>query len=242
MSVGLTAQNTTGQYQIRCYLYKNGVVVGAGSYQTPSAANSYGNVSYHATVDANGTDYFQIIGYSNIASTTVIAGTAWFSAFPLSGVKGPPGDPGVGLLQTVSFQTGAVATGTTIFPLDNTIPQITEGTEFMTLAITPRSATSKLIINVVWMGTNNAANTLITALFQDSTASALAVAMENMNNPTGGVTLSFRHVMTSGTTSATTFKVRAGGSGAGTTTFNGTNSAGVFGGVMASSIVIQEVQ
>lgn len=33
------------------------------------------------------------------------------------------------VLQVVSYQTGAVATGTTTIPPDDTIPQITEGNE-----------------------------------------------------------------------------------------------------------------
>ena len=37
------------------------------------------------------------------------------------------GQPGT-LIQTVSYQTGAVATGTAVIPNDDTIPQITEGT------------------------------------------------------------------------------------------------------------------
>jgi hypothetical protein len=53
--------------------------------------------------------------------------------------------------------------------------------------------------------------------------------------------MSFKHTMTSGTTSPTTFRFRAGGNVAGTTTFNGNAGARIFGGVMASSIVIQEV-
>ena len=47
-----------------------------------------------------------------------------------------PASPGVGsgsVVQTVSYQTGAVATGTTIIPIDDTIPQISEGNEYMTL-------------------------------------------------------------------------------------------------------------
>ena len=35
------------------------------------------------------------------------------------------------LLQQVNFQSGAVATGTTIFPEDDTIPQNTEGDQYM---------------------------------------------------------------------------------------------------------------
>ena len=67
--------------------------------------------------------------------------TQWVPAAPAAGASK--------FLQEISAETGAVATGTTIIPYDDTIPQITEGTEFMTLAITPISATSKLIIEVV---------------------------------------------------------------------------------------------
>ena len=48
--------------------------------------------------------------------------------------------------------------------------------------------------------------------------------------------------MTAGTTSSTTFKGRAGLSAAGTLSFNGFGGARRFGGVMASSITITEVQ
>ena len=148
------------------------------------------------------------------------------------------------LLQEVMVETGAVATGTTILPTDDTIPQITEGNEYMTLAITPFSATSRLIIEVVAMLSTNAAaaNGLAAALFQDATANALAAAMV----PTAGAPtapVSFRHSMVSGTTASTTFRVRAGCGIAGTTTFNGNGGAFTrfFGGVMASSIVIREI-
>ena len=48
-------------------------------------------------------------------------------------------------------------------------------------------------------------------------------------------------MMTSGTTSATTFRVRIGCAVAGTTYLNGNNGVRIYGGVAASSIVIQEV-
>jgi hypothetical protein len=140
--------------------------------------------------------------------------------------------------QTVSFQTGAAATGTTLIPFDNTIPQITEGDQYMTLAITPRSATSRLVIHVTWIGKSSVINDMGVALFQDVTVNALAAGHASVAINTATVNISFTHVMTSGTTSATTFRVRAGGALAGTTSFNG---GSVYGGVMASSIVIQEV-
>jgi hypothetical protein len=146
------------------------------------------------------------------------------------------------LLQTVSTEIGAVNTGTTQLPVDDTIPQNNEGDQYMSLAITPKSASSKLIIDVVWMGAASiVAGAVIGALFQDSTANAIAAAWAPSLTANTAFSIIFRHVMTSGTTSATTFKLRVGTNAAGTITFNGSGAARFLGGVMASSIVIQEV-
>ncbi len=144
-------------------------------------------------------------------------------------------------IQMVSVETGAVATGTTVIPFDDTVPQITEGDQYMTLAITPKSATSKLIIEVVWNGSHSVVTTTSVALFQDATANALAAVGQVPSAGGNLMATSLRHIMTSGTTSATTFRVRAGGNTAGTLTFNGATGARIYGGVMASSIVIREV-
>lgn len=151
--------------------------------------------------------------------------------------------PSQTLLQMVSFETGALATGTTLIPADDTIPQNTEGDQYMSLSITPKSATSNLLIDVVWNGANsnsNAGNVIIVALFQDSVADALAASWVGSSTANFATSNSFRHTMTAGTTAATTFKVRAGSYLPGTTTFNGNGGLRFFGGVMASSIVICE--
>lgn len=149
--------------------------------------------------------------------------------------------PAGNVVQVVNTQTGAVATGTTLIPADDTIPQNTEGNEYMTLAITPRSATSKLKIEVVFFGSASVDTTLTAALFQDATANALAAASLHNATPLSMRTIHFTHYMTAGTTSATTFKVRAGGHAANTTTFNGFSGGRAFGGVAASSITITEI-
>jgi hypothetical protein len=144
--------------------------------------------------------------------------------------------------QIVNSSTGAVATGTTLIPSDDTIPQITEGDQYMTLAVTPRSATSKLVIEVVVQVASSAAGgRMSAALFQDATANALAVSTQGFVDANKPMMLSFTHYMTSGTTSATTFRVRVGASVAGTTTFNGASGARLYGGVSSSSITITEV-
>lgn len=145
------------------------------------------------------------------------------------------------VVQVVNTQTGALATGTTTIPSDDSIPQNTEGDEYMTRTITPTSATNKLKIDVVFNYETSSADSHCVALFQDSTADAIAAAQDFQGTNEEGC-VSFTHFMTAGTTSATTFKVRSGNAGAGTTTFNGEASARRFGGVMASSITITEIK
>ncbi len=148
------------------------------------------------------------------------------------------------VVQVVNVMDSAVATGTTVLPYDDTIPQNTEGDEYMTLAITPTNSSNKLKIDVVAeLAHTTTTSLMIAALFQDSTANALA-AMNTAKNGTGdnAGNVSFTHYMTAGTTSPTTFKVRCGNSNSGTTTFNGTSGARRFGGVMASSITITEIK
>tara|TARA_R110000803_G_scaffold6921_1_gene22347 strand:+ start:487 stop:1062 length:576 start_codon:yes stop_codon:yes gene_type:complete len=146
------------------------------------------------------------------------------------------------VVQVVNVTTGAYATTSTTIPNDDTIPQITEGSEFMTLAITPKSATNVLRIDVVgnWGENTNTGDVLTVALFQDSTANALACMNNKM--PTlnqGGNSIAFSHYMVAGTASATTFRVRAGNN-AGALNFNGWTSGRKMGGVIASSITITE--
>ena len=144
-------------------------------------------------------------------------------------------------IQVVTTSYTAVATGTTTIPLDDTIPQNTEGFEVMTQAITPKSATNILVIEAVVLCSNSAAALdMIGALFQDATANALAADCTYMATATGRVKLKIKHTMVAGTTSATTFRVRIGGSAVGTTTFNGFSGGRLFGATSKSNITITE--
>ncbi len=144
------------------------------------------------------------------------------------------------VIQTVNTQTGTMATGSTLIPLDNTIPQNTEGDQYMTLSITPTSAANKLRIEVVFQAAYSVLAWVMVPLFQDSTANALATGWSYLPAAGGGLTITYSHYMTAGTTSSTTFKVRAGGQTAGTLTFNGTGGGSYMGGTLASSITITE--
>jgi hypothetical protein len=145
------------------------------------------------------------------------------------------------VVQVVNTQTGVMSTGSTLIPNDDTIPQSNEGAEVMLLSITPKSASNKLKIEVVANLAAATTGNVIAALFQDSTANALAAVAEYTATANGNIRLVFTHYMTAGTTSATTFKVRVGCNNVGTVTFNGASGSRLFGGVMASSITITEV-
>jgi len=149
------------------------------------------------------------------------------------------------VVQVVSMQEVAMATGTTAIPVDDTIPQNTEGDEFMTLAITPTNANNKLIIDVSAICSHSVTNDrIIMALFQDSAADAIAVSGQHSQGEQP-ITMTLKYPPTvAGTTSETTFKVRIGGeAGAGgTLTFNGHAGARKMGGKYISSITITEVK
>uniref|UniRef100_A0A6M3JBN1 Uncharacterized protein n=1 Tax=viral metagenome TaxID=1070528 RepID=A0A6M3JBN1_9ZZZZ len=151
--------------------------------------------------------------------------------------------PAGSIVQIVNTQTGAVDTGSTVFPNDDTIPQNDEGDEYMTLAITPTNASNKLKIDVVVCGSSGENSyTSMAALFQDSTANALAaVSSSQGETPNGTVQLILTYYMTAGTISETTFKIRAGHAAGTTWTFNGVGGARKNGGVMSSSMTITEI-
>jgi len=146
------------------------------------------------------------------------------------------------VLQVVEVHDGAVATGSTIMPSDDTIPQNSEGNEWMTLAVTPASASNLLRIDTCVHMATTSDDQMIAAIFQDSTASALSASAYRQSAANKINSVYMTHYMTAGTTSSTTFKVRGGGMNSGTITFNGVSSGRLFGGVLASFIIITEIE
>jgi hypothetical protein len=201
------------------------------------SANSVDSDSYvDASID-NAHLADDAVGVAELSAT----GTASSSTF-LRGDNAWAAAGGGKVVQVVNVQTGVSATGTTTITDDDSIPQITQGTEFMTLAITPTSATNKLIIDVFIMGSHTASNYNTVALFQDSTANALACMTQTQGAGEPHTGPGLRHYMTSGTTSATTMRVRAGSHAAGTYNINAVGGSATKGGTHASSITIWEIE
>ncbi|MGD9539105.1 MAG: hypothetical protein AB7P52_17870 [Alphaproteobacteria bacterium] len=150
-------------------------------------------------------------------------------------------EPVPGLVQRVYATYTDYASTTTQMPYDDTIPQITEGAETVTAAITPKSAANILRVTAHFgyflSGTNVEAGA---ALFRDSIANAKAAVHASGSGavPTQG-SLFFEEA--AGSTATTTYRLRLGPAGAQTMYFNGNASGRRYGGVAAHRMIIDEL-
>jgi hypothetical protein len=183
------------------------------------------------TTAANDTATFRSLGSGNWLCVSYSKASGLANIVSTSGQK---------VFQYVYTTSNSQSSTATTIPNDNTIPQNTEGAQLTTLAITPNSASNILHIRFT-IGVTDASAALyfIVALFQDSTANALQVTStyKAASGTTDVITLD--HIMVAGTTSATTFKIRAGPS-TGTAYFNTTAGGSKFNAVNTFTLEIWE--
>lgn len=186
-------------------------------------ADSAGVIYTGAAVSAKA---MRILGYLEWSSGLTTAGT-WDAVPTRIQLFGPgialPGE----LIQVAEDVVTTASTGTTALPYDNTIPQNTEGDQYHSKAITPTSPANVLDIDCSGFGSHATNSAYGVALFQDSTAGALAAIAVGGGaaTPVGFV---LRHQMRAETASATTFKVRMGGASGATFTHLGASGSGVY--------------
>lgn len=144
------------------------------------------------------------------------------------------------VLQQQRYQTKNPASGSTMVPFDGTVPQSTEGDQYMSLAFTPKSATSKLVIDIIFCFGTSTSGRVAISLFKDSDANALSTIGQYSAGAGYAMSAFLRHVLDSPGISAITFKARAGLDQSGTLYFNGGSSYTSLYGGCESSIVITE--
>ena len=139
--------------------------------------------------------------------------------------------------QTKIYEQNATATPSNAKPQNNT------GLEVLTCAIVPKSATNILKIEAIVNADMDAATSRTIALFQDSTADAIACTTTAATIDTVHV-MAVTYFMSAGTTSSTTFKVRVGCTGAtADITVNGdNNNQDFYDGALTSTLSITEIQ
>jgi hypothetical protein len=149
--------------------------------------------------------------------------------------------PGAKLLQRTYATYATNADLTTTIPFDDTIPQSTEGTEIITQAITPLSASSRIRIRFQAFGGTNAVSAFAAALFKDSDADAICVSAAYVGDANNAEAIVLEYEEASGSTSSRTYKIRVGGATGATLRLNGTTSGRLFGGRAIATLIVEEI-
>lgn len=148
------------------------------------------------------------------------------------------------LIQHVYAQDGTLATingASQQIPGDNTKPQNTEGVQVITCAITPKSAASKLRVRVqVPLQVAASNTTLVLALFRDNGTDAIGAVWEEGDASTN-YCYSATWEVDSGAATATTFKLRVGPTSNVNVYLNGGSGTAFFGGLLMSSMSVDEL-
>jgi hypothetical protein len=198
------------------------------------------------TVLVNGTSGVAVPTALAMANSTVLARSASGNVVghTLSGLTATSGVlaiAGGNSLQTPLVNTTATYTTLTgNIPYDNTIPQSSEGTQIFSQAITPTSATSKIIIEgVINFGVASSGTNFSLTLLQDAIANALYSACFYGQSNSHQYVMPFRFEVVSGSTSARTYKLN-GGCDSGNSHLNGDQASRIQGGVQLCNMTIRE--
>lgn len=189
---------------------------GTGVYNFKATSDQGATIRLFEDTD-NGTNY---VGWKAPASVATSYDAILPTAIPGSGTEYLTIDS-TGQMDTTSAITGVIlqyvydeittaASTTAVIPWDTTIPQVTEGTQYTSLAITPTSASSSLRIRFhAWMSSvGSQAGTV--ALFESGTADALMAT--DVTTASGGQQVSaiLETVIANSATDERTFTIRYG--------------------------------
>lgn len=129
---------------------------------------------------------------------------------------------------------------TTAIPLDDTIPQGSEGTQIISVSYTPKYSTSTLICTFTGQVTATGADNVVAAIFNGG-ANAFAAEMVNISGANIKAAVAVVGSYAPGSTSAQTITVRVG-SGSTTVRLNGTSVARLLGGASAAVLTVYEIK
>ena len=231
---------------------------------TPTVVVADGEVTTAKIVDANVTDAKLATGavtgaagggklaasaITGQTAVTSLAGTDEFlvwdaSASALRRVDWAAMQPSGTVLQTKYVDTTSRTTITELIPNDDTIPQITEGREILSVSITPSSTSNKILITSVAYLAHSANWGTLSCVFRSGTNSALAVAA---SRPSGGSntndhTKSLIYLDSPNTDSARTYSLRVGSHVSGTLLNQFHNETPRYGQIMRTMLMVQEIK
>ena len=215
------------------YAYNNSGTTWALKYasadpvNSDTSSNTGGTLRYYTT---GGTTY-RVLAWISADSTGAIQ-TYNFSNWADKGI-----------INQVTYQTSTLQTTTATTPYDNTIPQISEGAEFMNIPFKPTNANSKLIIEAGSQALTASANTeIVIALHQDTTADALQAGVVEPAAAANENGFYMKHVVSAASTTLRIYRIRMGTPSGSTISFNGQAASAIFLGTSNSFLRVTEVE
>lgn len=186
---------------------------------------------------------------------------AKLSAADAANIRTKIGVPGVGdAITNAQMPAGSVvdsavasysanANLSTQIPRDDTIPQVSEGTQILSLTITPKSSTNKLRCRFRGQVSKSSAGNVTSAIFASGTgisgtpADARAADFVTIDTADYGRQTGAEFEFVPATTNTVTISVRVGpDSTGGNVRLNGTTVTRIFGGVGAATLVVEEIK
>lgn len=137
------------------------------------------------------------------------------------------------------YTTNADLTGA--IPIDDTIPQVGEGTQILSQSITTSGASNKVRGRVTLEGTVGVSAVMIAAVFANGGANAIRAISKVVVSGNNRETLALEFEHTPGSAAAHTYTVRVGPN-TGTMRLNGITSARELGGSQAATLVLEEIK
>ena len=151
------------------------------------------------------------------------------------------------VLQVVSTSDNTYRSTSATIPRDTSIPQITEGAQFLSLTITPQSATSYLLFHfeAYFQELTNSGDSAVFPLFKGSNANAIGGWYgEISSNLLDNMNAIFGHLWyANDTTSPTTYQVRYGAD-SGTLQTLGNEiffASNQYGGIISNKLTVMEI-
>lgn len=147
------------------------------------------------------------------------------------------------VVQTVYTETTARLTINDLIPNDDTVPQITEGGQILSLNITPSSETNKILLTFVGLISNSNNYGVVSALFRTGTNNALAtVACPYNSDDSYNPSRVLMYLDSPNTTSSTTYSIRVGTGTTGTQVNKWYNYADAYGSSIRTLLMAQEIK
>lgn len=146
------------------------------------------------------------------------------------------------LVNRAYVEDAAFTTITANIPIDDTIPQVTEGTEILSVAITPQKTTDRIRARaVVPLGLPSGASGVgCVALFRNGGANAISSIFPRLVDGFGNYSTVLEFEDSPGSVSAQTYSIRVGG-GSFNVLLNGDISGRLGGGSSRATLILEEI-